>query len=426
MLFNSAFFNEVIQGGSLTQTFLLILIQFWQYGFLFAYLFWLNIQNTPHRINEFSIAVGTTRFEKIRDVILPHSRNLFILLLFISFIFAFYEDTKSQLILRASQGTDTELISHWLYRTYQSNLLINPEYASNSVFTHGLIVFFVAMLFILVLGLLVLLSFRVISRTRSIDGKKSSSKTSLFSRSFGIISIAIILVPVLIALVKSSYSIAENISSITFPFAITLIASFSATTLAVAFGISSRLTFTKMLSDFNTKSLLYFLAIFLIQMVPPLFIILSGFKWLSWVGYKSDFIIYIIWLIGHCVLTLPLLGSFIMAIHFSVREHELDYLRAYKIPFEDILKYSFMTRFKVQYALTLIFAFTFIWNDAGLNMVLSDNIPSFVSNLQMLLIGRAADYSQATSFVLVAIVMSLTCVLIWRYIISKSPLSEVK
>lgn len=426
LLFNSSFFNAIVQGGNATQTMVLLFIQFWQFGFLFAYLFWLNIQNTPKRINDYSNAAGLSRFEKIRDIVLPQTRNLFILLLFIGFIFSFYEDTKSQFIFRASQGTGTELINHWLYRTYQSNLLINPEYANQSIFKTGIIIFTLTILLFLVLGSLVLFSFKLFSRIKSVEKKQISKNSNRISSIIGIISILIILVPVVIALFKSQYRFADNLFTIAFPFALTLVAAFAASTLAIIFGISSRLAFTKMLNGFNSKSLLYFLAIFLLQITPPLCIVLCGFKWLSWVGYSSDILIYFVWIAGHCILTLPLLGNFVIATHFSVRENELNYLTAYEISMSSIVQYSFLKRFKAEYILTLLFAFTFIWNDAGLNIVLSDKIPSFASNLQMLFIGRAADYSKATSFVLVAVILSLACIFIWQYIIGKSQFEEAK
>lgn len=420
LLFNTNFFNAIVQGGNATQTLFLLFIQFWQFGFLFAYLFWLNIQNTPKRIEDYSTATGLSQFEKIRDIILPQSKNLFILLLFIGFIFSFYEDAKSQFIFKASQGTGTELINHWLYRTYQSNLLINADYANQSIFKTGLIVFAITLILFFALGFLILFSFRLFSKIQSIKSKKLISNNIKLSSVIAVASIAIILFPVILALIKSQYHFAENISSIVFPFALTLIAAVAATMFAIVFSIASRLAFVKLLSGFNSKSLLYFLSIFLLQIIPPLCIVLCGFKWLSWVGYNSELLIYIVWIAGHCILTLPLLGSFVLATHFSVRENELNYLTAYKISGRCIVQYSFIKRFKAEYILTLLFAFTFIWNDAGLNMVLSDRIPSFAANLQMLFIGRAADYSKATSFVLVAVALSLTSIFIWQYIISKA------
>lgn len=420
LLFDTNFFNAIVQGGNTAQTLFLLFIQFWQFGFLFSYLFWLNIQNTPKRIENYSIAVGLTRFEKIRDIILQQTKNLFILLLFIGFIFSFYEDAKSQFIFRASQGTGTELINHWLYRTYQSNLLINPEYANQSIFKTGLIIFSITILLFLVLGSMILFSFKLFSKFKSSNKKNISESKGRTSFVIAAISIAVILIPILLALLKSQYHFSDNIFSIAFPFALTLVAAFAATLFAIIFGISSRLAFTKLLSGFDSKSLLYFLSIFLLQIIPPLSIVLCGFKWLSWVGYNSVILIYFVWIFGHCILTLPLLGSFVLATHFSVKENELNYLTAFKISGSSIVHYSFLKRFKAEYILTMLFAFTFIWNDTGLNMVLSDRIPSFAANLQMLFIGRAADYSKATSFILVAVALSLTCTIIWQYIVGKT------
>lgn len=426
LLFNTNFFNSIVQGGNATQSLFLLFIQFWQFGFLFAYLFWLNIQNTPKRIDDYSTAAGLTRFEKIRDIILPQTKNLFILLLFIGFIFSFYEDAKSQFIFKASQGTGTELINHWLYRTYQSNLLINAEYANQTIFKSGLIVFAIILLLFAALGFLILFSFRLFSRMTSLSHKRVSTSGNRIPLVIAAVSIAAIIAPLIIALLKSQYHFSEDIYSVAFPSALTLIAAFASTMFAIMFGISSRLTFVKLLSGFNSKSLLYFLTIFLLQIIPPLCIVLCGFKWLSWIGYSSDTLTYFVWIAGHCILTLPLLGSFILATHFSVRQNELNYLAAYNISGSSIVQYSFLKRFRAEYMLTLLFAFTFIWNDVGLNMVLSDKIPSFAANLQMLFIGRAADYSKATSFILVAVAISLGCIFIWQYIISKAQLKEAK
>jgi ABC-type sugar transport system permease subunit len=424
LLFDTTIFNTIVHGGNAIQILLVLFIQFWQFGFLFAYLFWLRMHGTPKRIEDYSTVVGLSKFEKVRDIILPQTKNLFILLMFIGFIFSFNEDVKSQFIFRASQGTETELINHWLYRTYQSKLLINPDYANQSIFKVSLVVFTITLLIFSALGSLMLLLHRFFSKIQSskrVSVEKEDSKAfSNISFTTAIICISIIIIPILLALLKSQYQYSNNIFSITFPFALTCIAAFVATGFTIIFGISSRLAFSKLLSGFNSKSLLYFLAVFLLQIVPPLCIVLCGFKWLSWIGYNSNLLIYLTWIAGHTILTLPLLGSFVLATHFSLRENELNYLTAYQISGSDVVKYSFLKRFKAEYALTLLFAFSFIWNDAGLNMVLSDKIPSFASSLQMLFIGRAANYSKATNFVLVALILSILCVFIWQYILNKT------
>lgn len=424
LLLDTSVFNAIVQGGYTTQTLFLLFIQFWQYGFLFAYLFWLQMQNTPKRIEDYTDAIRLSKFERVRDIILPQVKNLFILLLFIGFLFSFYEDAKSQFIFRASQGTETELIYHWLGRTYQSNLLIDPIYANQSVFKTGVIVFLITLLMALALGFLALFSFRILSKIKSSiriplqpTGFKNRNRNSFL---LAILCIATIVAPIILVLLKSQYNFSNDLFDVAFPFALTLSAAYAATIFAIIFGISSRLAFTKLLDGFNSKSLLYFMAIFILQIIPPLVIVLCGFKWMNWIGYNSDLMIYFIWIAGHCILTFPLLGSFVLATHFSVKENELNYLKAYRISENNIVQYSFLKRFKAEYIITFLFAFAFIWNDTGLNMVLSDHIPSFASNLQMLFIGRAADYSKAMGFVLVALVLSLTCIFVWQYIVRKS------
>lgn len=425
LLFNTSFFNFIVQGAFTTQNTFLLFIQFWQYGFLFAYLFWLNIQNTPKELTDYASATRLTSFERIRDIILPQSRNLFILLFFIGFIFSFYDDAKSQFIFRASQGTGTELINHWLYRTYQSSLLINPIYASQSVFKTGLIIFSITLCIIILVCSIILIGFRLFSKiknvkTQSVLQSVNSKQGIVFSPYIALFCITLITLPLIIALLKSQYSFSKNLTSLGFPLILAFIASITSTIFAITFGIESRLAFRKWLISFNSKSLFYFLSIFLLQIVPPLLVVLCGFKWLNWIGYNSKLMIHLVWIVGHSILTLPLLGSFIVATHFKVMEIEIDYLSAYHISRSSLVKYSFLKRFKAEYIFSFLFAFVLIWNDVGLNMVLSDYIPSFAANLQMLFIGRAADYSKASSFILIALALAMACIFIWQYIINKS------
>ncbi|MBS1661846.1 MAG: sugar ABC transporter permease [Bacteroidetes bacterium] len=419
LLFNTALLDTIIIKGSPAQTLFLLVVQLWQFGFLFAYLFWLNIQATPRRLRDYAIAAGLTRFEKIRDIILPQSRNLFILLVIISFTFSFYEDAKSQFIFRASQGTETELVNHWLDRVYHSDLLINPKYAGQQAFATGMSIFVIALLLFLLLGLLIIVAVKLFSKLKARAGAPAPATHKKTSLTIAAASIAIIIAPVILALLKSQYHFSDNIYSLLFPFILTLIGAIAATLFAITYGIFSKLSFQHLLNGFNAKSLLYFLILFILQIIPPLCIVLCGFTWLSWVGYSSDTLIYIVWVIGHCILRLPLLGSFVLVAHFSVKANELNYQMAHGISRGNIIKYSFLKRFRAEYILTLLFAFSFIWNDSGLNATLSDQIPSFSSNLQMLFIGRAADYSKATGFAIVALLLSLSCIFGWQYIIRK-------
>jgi ABC-type tungstate transport system substrate-binding protein len=159
---------------------------------------------------------------------------------------------------------------------------------------------------------------------------------------------------------------------------------------------------------------------FLIMLIPPIIVLISGFKWMGLIGYNSEIIIYAIWILGHTILTLPILGSFVLSNHFRVSNNELDYLKVFKLNNSELIRLSFLKRFKAEYLLLFIIGYSFIWNEAILNNLFSDYIPSFTSGLKMLITGRAADYSSAFGYLLVSIILAVTAVLIWRYIIEKA------
>ena len=417
-LFNTPLFDTIVKGGYLTQTATMLFIQFWQYGFLFAYLFWISIQNIPERINDYSIAIKQTNYERIKDIILPNIKNLFILLFFIGFIFSFYENAKNQFIFKASQGTSTELVSQALHRVYQSNSIINPTFANQSVLEVGTLVTISVLLALLFAGFSIFLIFKYISKKEGLH--KLAIKKSRKNIFIAVISLVIVIAPVIIALLKSRYHFSVNaLYELLLPLFLTFLSATFATILAILFGIASRLVFDKWLTGFNTKSMCYFLVIFLLQIIPPICIITCGYMWLSWIGYNS-IMVYLVWILGHSILVFPILGSFVLATHFAVKENELNWLAVHSIPAKNICQYSFLKRFKAEYILTLLFAFTFIWNDVTLNKILSDEIPSFADKLQRLFIGRATDDAKATLFALVAVIISVSCVLLWQFIIRKS------
>jgi hypothetical protein len=126
------------------------------------------------------------------------------------------------------------------------------------------------------------------------------------------------------------------------------------------------------------------------------------------------------WIFVHGILTLPLLGSFILSVHFRVKSLELSYLDAYKLKGGEIIKWSFLKRFRLEYILTLIFAFSFIWNDFGINSVLSDRIESFASILKMAFSGRAANQSIGLMYFSVSILVAFSSVLIWKTILNNA------
>jgi hypothetical protein len=137
--------------------------------------------------------------------------------------------------------------------------------------------------------------------------------------------------------------------------------------------------------------------------------------------------IYSVWVSGHVILLSPLIIGFLVLIHFQVEVLEIEYICAYTLQLREIIINSFIRRFKAEYIFTLIIACSFIWNEAVLNVILSDRIPSFAANLQMMFVGRAANYQLAASYLTVSIIFAVISIIIWQKILKKAAVvSRVK
>lgn len=417
--------DAIITGIPITHFILLIAIQFWQFGLLFLYLFWLNFKNIPKSIEDYAIVSKFSFFTRLKNIYIPQSRSLIILLSIFSFIFSFYENAKSQFIFKASQGTNTELISNWLYRTYQSKLLVSPDYAIGETF---------GISFYLILTIAIVLFFGVIVLNfliKKIVKAQFYSNMSLFPRkifepfitvlnqlSFFVL-LLLVLTPIIFVFFKIEFKTSENIAKLFTPFTLTFIAAIFATIISLLFALSSRIGWRNKLFEFNNYSIAFFVGIFLLFLIPSITILLSGFKWMSYFGYNSNLTVYLAWIIGHSILLLPLLASFLLTTHFRVSNNELSYISTIAIKPKELVKFSFLKRFKLEYILTFIIAYSFIWNESTINKVFSDRIASFASDLEMQFIGRGSDYSVALMYFSVSIFLAILGILIWSAIINK-------
>lgn len=423
-LFNTAFFSGIIKGGMYMQYLALLIIQIWQYGFLFIYLFWVNTSSLSQNKIEIAKAYHFSYWVKLRDIILPHSRNLIILLFLLGFVFSLYDDSKNQFLFKASQGTETELINHLLMRTYQSYLLINPQYASEAILQSSIvIIFYNIVIFFLTLFCI---NYIILLPTKSkfffkikFINLPLTSLTNKFRSVVPFLLVILVILPFFLTAWRTKISLHTD-QDIFIAVLMSGIAAITAGILSILFGISAKLAFPKILQDFNTRSTIFFLLLFALLLIPPICILISGFKWMAWLGYDSTLILLFIWILAHSFTSLPILASFIVVNHFRLSMNELDYLHATKVPLTTILSVSFLKRFQAEYILTIIFAFSFIWNESTINKIYSDKIPSYTSNLEMLITGRGADYSKAFGFVLISICLSCCCLALWNYILFKS------
>lgn len=404
--------------------FILGLIQVWQFGSLFTYLFWLSFQSISNNKIEYALNARMSKWEFQRDVVMPHAKNMLILLFLLAFIFNFYEDAKLSLIFRASQGTGSELISQWLYRNFRADILINFDYASTKVFSTSLyiiipliltLVFFSILLFNK--GILTFCRKRMNFSRSHFSNKRKGKKANLT-----ILLLAItIIIPIALSFVSlGKISFSSAISKLAEPAYLTALAAIGSSIFAILFAISSRLAWPSKMSSFNKFSSLYISVLFIVLVVPPIALMVSGFYWIRILDISGIGSIVTFWLLGHCFLTLPILGSFLLINHFRVSEDELIFHKVHKSRIIDVVKNSFTKRFKMEYILTFIFAFSLIWNEAVLNRVFSDSIPSFVSAIIGTISSRNADFSVGFAYFCVSLSLALICMVLWMFVIKKA------
>lgn len=411
-------FDKVVSQGGFAVFCILLLIQVWQYLFLFTYIIWINNQSIANTKIAYCNANKLGFFSKLKDVYLPNSKNLLILTSLMVFIFSFYEGAKSQFIFKASAGTKTEMVSNYLERSYKSMSLISPQVATNQLYAKGLFLFCLIIVLLLIYFIIINWSNNRIIRLKFFH---SLTKPHIIrsGRFFAGLFIVLIILPLVAAFLKFDFAISKESMEILIPFVYTLLAAFITTLVAILFSISIRLLWNKTMEGFNKKSILCFIGLFLLNIIPPLCILITGFYWMKVISYNSALTIVASWVIGHVILTLPLLTAFLLVTHFRFKNNELFFMKVHKVNSSTIVKNSFFQRFKVDYLLVFVFAFAFIWSEDVLNNIFSDNIKTFASSMKMYIYGRSTDNAKAFVFLLISLMLASLCIVFWRKIISK-------
>jgi ABC-type sugar transport system permease subunit len=395
----------------------LTLIQFWQYGTLYVYLFWINEQLISPNTQVYAEVVGLNRLEQLRDVLLPRQRNISLLLYIIGMITFYYEDAKVQFIFRASRGTNTELVNQWLYRVYQSDSLLSPDFAFRHISQLGL--------FVLIVGLAGLLVSLVIKDKIYLAGITNRlalpgwKLPPVVCQGIYYLIILFVLSPVVLVFLLQRVHFNQVFSTLSSPLLLTAFAALLATLVAVIFAVINRLALPDMLSSFNRRSMFFLIALFLMTLIPPIVTLILSFKWMQIVGYSSGNTIYTAWIAGHVFLAFPLLTGFLVTAHFRLKNQEITYLQVHRTSFSEQLKTLFLYPFAADYLLTFILALSLIWNESTVNNVLADVVPSFVAELNKTITGKEVDYANGMNYLIVSLVLAIVSVLLWNTIITR-------
>lgn len=405
----------------------LFVIELWQYGTLFLYLFWLRLQRLPQSTLDFTRVGRLQSTEVIRDVLWPHCRNLAGLLLMVGFLFACQEFAKTELIFKPSLGTDTELVNHWLEREYYRDLnTYDATFARNSTFKNsaGFIVSSLALAACTILVILAAITAAVrllpaINTPSPIQEVKGRTKRNIFPRAFAWLITLLAAVPLLGSFRYLRPGAVNDINEIGQALLLTLTGALIAAPIAIVFAVAARIGAPRLLQRFDHKSLRVFITLFLLQAVPAICVGLCGYEWISLLSHYSTVQQVVIWFVGQSILALPLLAGFVLWIHFQVTIRELEFQGASQVSLREMTLWTFFSRFKLEYVLVLIFAFSFIWNEDTLNRIMSDAIPSLVHRLGARVTGRGTSYSEAATLVLFCVALSLIMVMVWNTLLSR-------
>lgn len=398
-----------LQQSSLLKFIAAIIIQFWQFGTLFTYIIWLVIKNISEDKIQYGQVSYFTGFEKFRDILLPATKNTVLLLFIINFLFSIYDDSKMQLIFKSSRGTNTELISQYLNRTYQSDSLLNPITARTEIY--GLSFFFILFLlfFLLLIVSVILITINTVVKARW-------KAPSFFANKLPNLSIYILLMFVLFPLgfitihVFSNYNL--EFKHLFYPLVMSFFAAVISLVIALIIAIIIRIGWAKLMANLNVKSQFVFYAILMIQFIPGIVLSLLGYQWFLSLNLNLSYV-FIIWIIGHILMILPLVSCLLITTHFNVSNDQIYYLISQKSSFNDFVKVLFWGKFKGDYLLAFLICMTMIWNDSILNSILSDYIPSFITEMKMSIVGRGADYSKGISYFAISLVIAFGAYSVW-------------
>jgi len=413
--------SQVLHESALLKYLLLIGMQFWQFGTLYIYLFWLVLQNIPANRFEYAKAHALSKATIKKDVLLPACRDLSVFLFVFNFIISIGEVAKSQLVLRASRGTNTELVGQWLQRTYQSLSLQNLEVAASRVLQHSGGFILLALLVVVIGASIFSIFYGLLLRRRIVVPIPFSQRIDRDHTIGFWILIILVIAPILRQLLIYGVNFDGGESALMQPLLLALLAALISTVLSAFLGMIWRFSFRTILDKFNDRSTLFMVFIMLVQFIPTVLVMFAGYQWIMELELSGNMSIQFVWVSSHVLLSLPILSSFVVASHFRLDNKELIYSDVSSVSLSKVFHDSFVSRFYGDYVLTFIIGVSLIWNEFGVNSILSDFIPSFVSELKVSVSGKGADYSKAMGYFGVSSLIAVGSFLTWTLVQSLQP-----
>jgi hypothetical protein len=333
------------------------------------------------------------------------------------------------LVFKVSQGTESSFFAHRLLEIYHTNLMFSPLYAKKIIFANSL----AAVAFLLPLsGIAVTIFFSIQKFIINIAGlatpslslvsdRNTSGKTIFLSGNnriyFLVITLTFIVISPFVAFSIPHHPEMldhgfEFLQAIFWSFPGAIASAFFACFLAFLL----RIGFPRELQTISILALLIVVSLMALKAFPVLGILLIAYDW-TWplLGSGSEFL-FLGWTIGHVIINLPFLTAFAIWINHRVSIEELEFQYLTRLNIFELARHSFISRFRLDYILVLVFAWSFVWNEGVINRATSDRMPSLIAQLAPQ-IGARPDYSQATTLVLLSSALTVMTIILWTFLV---------
>lgn len=400
----------------------MVAIQNWQYVPMFTYLFWLRLQSLPKDIKDFATVQHLTPLERLYYILWPHCRNLAAILALFALLHGYQEYAKFHLILAPGPETCVELISHWLTRQFRSYAQINPAVGISKTLSFGAIFLVLTLAIVAIVLLVVTKCGDLLIAAYSRFGRMSSLKNSAgVAHALAVLTIVVAVAPLFALFRWFSWREFVGLNILVTPLITTVVVALIVVSLTIVFGICIRIVLPDTLQRFDTRSLPVFICLLMLHAIPAIGLAFCAYHWLKYVDQHNDVIVFCCWIVGQCILALPYLAVFTLYINFTTTATEIRFLRVCQANTTEIAKVSFWGRLWPYYMLLFLFAFSLIWFEDTLNLVLSSrSIPSVADELRRLYEGRASNYPQAVSLVFISLIPVSIGIWIWDRLVSRS------
>lgn len=385
-----------------------------------AYILFVRARSMPEPLRAYARIAGLSDGEIARDIFWPHCRSLAYALAFLIFVITATEFATTDLAIHPSIGTDTALLSHWLAEEYRTVLPADPDVAAAriGVFGAGGALVTVLLALLVAVGFVSLIDRVAGSRSRQ---EAACTRTRRAETPRAAYPVALVAICCVLALFGASY--------VLFPPKVTaetpalLVAAGWAVGVSVAclvaaaiIAVMIRLWSPAAFAGSRTRDMAFLYTMILHPLaLPPLVFSVAAFWWFGILGSLGFAAIVAAWACGHIFRSMPLLVAFCYWTYSRITTAEIEYQSLARVRLPDLLKSSFLDRFREDHLLLLLFAWTVAWNDAVINRAADPDIPSLYMFLAPHLSIRP-DFRAAQWSLLISVLVGAAILVIWRRI----------